>query len=84
VEEVQPEKNPHFKSPAELLFSSSGSNEVVGHDELLEVQVAVTVRIKGPEQISLDSFLDCTDTDACGNGRAFKDVSIKLVVTYRT
>ncbi len=63
MEEVQAEKNPHFKSPAELLFSSSSSNEVVGHDELLEVQVAVTVRIQGPEQISLNSFLDCTDMD---------------------
>ena len=41
----------HFKSPAELGLLVLGGDEVVGHDELLEVEVAVAVGVKGPEHV---------------------------------
>ena len=42
----------HFKCPAEFLLRSPGRNQIRGHDELLEVQIAIPVRIQGPAKHS--------------------------------
>ena len=43
--------NLHFKGPAELGLLVLGGNQVVGHDELLEVEVAITVSVQGAEHV---------------------------------
>ena len=48
--------NSHFESPAELGLLVLGGDQVVGHDELLEVEVAVAVSVQGPEHITIIKF----------------------------
>ena len=43
--------NSHLESPAEFGLLVLGGDQVVGHDELLEVEVAVAVSVQGPEQV---------------------------------
>ena len=43
--------NSHFKSPAEFGLLVLGGDQVVCHDELLEVKEAVTVGVQGPEHM---------------------------------
>lgn len=43
--------NSHFKSPAKFSLLILGGDQVVGHDELLEVKEAVTVGVQGPEHV---------------------------------
>ena len=43
--------NSHFKGPAEFGLLVLGGDQVVGHDELLEVKEAVTVGVQGPEHV---------------------------------
>ena len=48
--------NSHFESPAELGLLVLGGDQVVGHDELLEVEVAVAVSVQGPENVIIIIF----------------------------
>ena len=43
--------NLHFKGPAELGLLVLGGDQVIGHDELLEVEVAITVSVQGAEHV---------------------------------
>ena len=39
----------HFKSPAEFLFFVLSCDEIVGHDELFEIQITITISVECPE-----------------------------------
>ena len=40
---------PHFKGPAEFFFWCPGTDKVVDHDELKEVNIPVAISIQGSE-----------------------------------